>query len=139
MEVKVTNKCIVCENQLLTFSIRQKSIAIPGGLFFDIGKIPVKECKKCYEVYEDEITIKDYKLKILKDINDRIKKDKKFQINGHSCFWIRSSILLSREELSDYENESEIKAIEQSNLPLSPYMVSKLESKIQKYIDKSAI
>jgi hypothetical protein len=105
-------------------------------LKFWIGKIPVKECKKCLEVYEDEITIKDYKIKILNQILDRSRRDNSFQILGNTCFWIRQSIYLSREELVEFTDEKVIKQLEHSNEALSPYLVNKLEFFIQKFLSK---
>ena len=135
MEIKVKDKCIVCDS-LLSFSIREKSLMIPGGQSYWIGKIPVTECRNCHEVYEDEITVRDYKIKILNQMLDRFRKDVSFNFSGHTCFWVRQSILLSREELAEYKDEKAIKATEQLNEPLSPVLATRLGFFIEKFLSK---
>lgn len=139
MEVKVKDKCILCENEPLVFSAKEKSVSIPGGLFFSIGKIPVKECKKCLEVYEDEITVKDYKVKILTQLKEKLSSDQELSLTGQTCFWIRQAIFLSREELANYENESFVKEIEQENKTLSLSLMKKLEFFIDRFLIKSSL
>jgi hypothetical protein len=136
MEIKISDKCVFC-NGGLSFSAKAKSIKI-GDLYFSIGKIAVKECKSCLEVFEDEVTVRQYKNKVLQEFLVKM-KEPNFQMKGESCFWIRQAIFLSREELAEYGDESAIKSTEQQNEVLSTYIVGKLKDFINRYFEKQLI